>query len=75
MEKGYSCFHQGLFVVDLSRLSSVIADTSPRLSAAELKAGEKEVGKIDFEKRQFCPISNEIKLMLGWDFEKQRHHF
>ena len=57
MEKGYSCFHQGLFVVDLSRLSSVIADTTPRLSAAELKAGEKEVfGKINFEKKgSFVP--------------------
>jgi len=33
---------EGLFVVDLSRVSSVIADTTPRLSAAQLKAGEKE---------------------------------
>jgi len=33
---------EGLFVVDLSRVSSVIADTTLRLSAAQLKAGEKE---------------------------------
>jgi len=33
---------EGLFVVDLSRVSSVIADTTPRLSAAQIRAGEKE---------------------------------
>ena len=33
---------QGMFVVDLSRISSVIADTTPRLSASQLRSGETE---------------------------------
>ena len=56
-----------MFVVDLSRVSSVIADTTPRLSAAQLKAGEKEVtGRISLKRMIVnCVASNQSSRTLS----------